>query len=57
MSHQVLTRAVAAMNANAARMIASAGGRLVAIYWFDLGVAMEGEYADPCLVCRLAGAS
>jgi putative MATE family efflux protein len=32
-------RAVAAMNANAVRMIASAGGGLVAIYWFDLGVA------------------
>jgi hypothetical protein len=27
------------MNANAMRMIASAGGGLVAIYWFDLGVA------------------
>jgi Na+-driven multidrug efflux pump len=36
-------RAVAAMNANAVRMIASAGGGLVAIYWFDLGVA--GFYA------------
>src|SRR6202048_3875800 len=32
-------RAVAAMNANAVRMIASAAGGLVAIYWFDLGVA------------------
>src|SRR5262249_26087879 len=30
---------VAAMNANAVRMIASAVGGLVAIYWFDLGVA------------------
>jgi putative MATE family efflux protein len=36
-------RAVAAMNANAVRMIASAGGGLGAIYWFDLGVA--GLYA------------
>jgi phage shock protein PspC (stress-responsive transcriptional regulator) len=27
------------MNANAVRMIASAVGGLVAIYWFDLGVA------------------
>src|SRR5215468_3673838 len=32
-------RGVAAMNANAVRMIASAVGGLVAIYWFDLGVA------------------
>ena len=32
-------RAVAAMNANAVRMIASAAGGLVAIYWFDFGVA------------------
>jgi len=32
-------RAVAAMNANAVRMIASAGGGLVAIYGFDLGVS------------------
>jgi Na+-driven multidrug efflux pump len=32
-------RAVAAMNANAARMIASAAGGFVAIFWFDLGVA------------------
>ena len=32
-------RAVAAMNANAVRMVASAAGGLVAIYWFDLGVA------------------
>ena len=32
-------RAVAAMNANAARMIVSAGGGLVAIYGFDLGVS------------------
>ena len=34
-----LGRAVAAMNANAVRMIASAGGGLLAMYWFDLGVA------------------
>ena len=34
-----LGRAVAAMNANAVRMVASAGGGLVAIYWLDLGVA------------------
>jgi hypothetical protein len=27
------------MNANAVRMIASAGGGLTAIYWLDLGVA------------------
>ena len=26
------------MNANALRMIASAGGGLVAVYWFDVGV-------------------
>lgn len=32
-------RAVAAMNANAMRMIVSAGGGLVAIYGFDLGVS------------------
>ena len=30
---------VAAMNANAVRMVASAAGGLVAIYWFDLGGA------------------
>jgi hypothetical protein len=57
MNYRVLSCAVAAMNANPARMITSAGGGRVAIYWFDLGVAMEDEYADPCLVCRLAGAS
>ena len=32
-------RAVAAMNANAVRMIVSAGGGLIAIYGFDLGVS------------------
>lgn len=32
-------RGVAAMNANAVRMTVSAGGGLVAVYWFDLGVA------------------
>src|SRR6516165_2251053 len=32
-------RAVAAMNANAVRMVVSASGGPVAIYWFDLGVA------------------
>ena len=32
-------RAVAAMNANAVRMVASAAGGLVAIYWLDLGAA------------------
>lgn len=40
-SHRVtqgVGRAVAAMNANAVRMAASAGGGLVAIYGFDLGV-------------------
>jgi Na+-driven multidrug efflux pump len=31
-------RAVIAMNANAVRMVVSAGGGLVAIYWLDLGV-------------------
>jgi len=33
-----VVRAVAAMNANAVRMVASATGGLAAIYWFDLGV-------------------
>jgi putative MATE family efflux protein len=32
-------RGVAAMNANAARLIASAGAGLAAVYWLDLGVA------------------
>jgi Na+-driven multidrug efflux pump len=36
---QGVGRAVAAMNANAVRMIASAGGGLIAIYGFDLGVS------------------
>jgi putative MATE family efflux protein len=36
---QGVGRGVAAMNANAMRMIASAGGGIVAIYWFGLGVA------------------
>ena len=36
---QGLGRGVAAMTANAVRLIASAAGGLVAIYWFDLGVA------------------
>ena len=36
---QGVGRGVAAMNANAVRMIVSAGGGLVAVYWFDLGVA------------------
>ena len=36
---QGLGRGVAAMNANAVRLVTSAGGGLVAIYWFDLGVA------------------
>ena len=36
---QGVGRAVAAMNANAVRMIVSAGGGLVAIYGFDLGVS------------------
>jgi putative MATE family efflux protein len=36
---QGVGRAIAAMNANAVRMIVSAAGGLVAIYWFDLGVA------------------
>jgi Na+-driven multidrug efflux pump len=34
---QGLGRGVAAMNANAVRMIASAAGGLVAVHWFDLG--------------------
>jgi Na+-driven multidrug efflux pump len=36
--NQGLGRGVAAMNANAVRMVASAGGGLVAIYGLDLGV-------------------
>jgi len=36
---QGVGRVVAAMNANALRMAASAGGGLVAIYWLGLGVA------------------
>lgn len=36
---QGVGRGVVGMNANAMRMIVSAGGGLVAIYWFDLGVA------------------
>jgi putative MATE family efflux protein len=36
---QGVGRAVVAMNANAVRMIVSAAGGLVAIYWFELGVA------------------
>jgi Na+-driven multidrug efflux pump len=32
-------RAVAAMNANAVRMVVSASGRLAAVYWLDFGVA------------------
>ena len=32
-------RGVAAMNANAARLAASVGAGLAAVYWFDLGVA------------------
>jgi Na+-driven multidrug efflux pump len=35
---QGVGRAVTAMNANAVRLIANAGGGLVAIYWLDLGV-------------------
>jgi putative MATE family efflux protein len=35
---QGVGRGVAAMNANAVRMIASAGGGLAAIYWLNLGV-------------------
>jgi phage shock protein PspC (stress-responsive transcriptional regulator) len=35
---QGVGRGVAAMNANAVRMVASAAGGLVAIYWLDLGV-------------------
>jgi Na+-driven multidrug efflux pump len=31
-------RGFAAMNANAARLIASAGAGLAAMYWFDLGL-------------------
>jgi Na+-driven multidrug efflux pump len=36
---QGVGRGVAAMTANALRMIVSAGGGLVAVYWFDLEVA------------------
>jgi Na+-driven multidrug efflux pump len=36
---QGVGRAVAAMNANAVRMLASAGGSLIAIWWLDLGLA------------------
>src|SRR5262249_5492632 len=36
---QGVGRAVRGMNANAVRMVANAAGGLVAIYWFDLGVA------------------
>jgi putative MATE family efflux protein len=36
---QGVGRAVAAMNANAVRMLASAGGGLIAIWWLDLGLA------------------
>jgi putative MATE family efflux protein len=36
---QSISRAVAGMNANAVRLITSAGGGLVAIYWLDLGIA------------------
>jgi Na+-driven multidrug efflux pump len=36
---QGVGRGVAAMNANAVRMMTSAGCGLVAVYWLDLGVA------------------
>jgi MATE family, multidrug efflux pump len=36
---QGVGRPVAAMNANAVRMLASAGGGLIAIWWLDLGLA------------------
>src|SRR5262249_51812841 len=36
---QGIGRAFAAMNANAARLVASAAGGLIAIYWLNLGVA------------------
>jgi Na+-driven multidrug efflux pump len=36
---QGVGRPVAAMNANAVRMLASAAGGLVAIWWLDLGLA------------------
>ena len=32
-------RGFAAMNANAARLIVSAGAGLAAVYWLDLGIA------------------
>src|SRR5713101_5480919 len=35
---QGVGRAVAAMNANAVRMLASCGGGLVVIWWLDLGL-------------------
>jgi Na+-driven multidrug efflux pump len=40
-------RAVAAMNANAVRMIVSAAGGLIAVYWLDLG--MIGFFASVAL--------
>ena len=40
---------VAAMNANAVRMLASAGGGLVAISWLDLGLA--GFFAAVAVCC------
>jgi Na+-driven multidrug efflux pump len=36
---QGIGRAVVAMNANAARMVVSASGGLIAIYWLNLGMA------------------
>src|SRR5262249_11777846 len=48
-------RAVAAMNANAVRMVASAAGGLVAIYWLDLGITgfVAAVAAGLCLYAAL----
>jgi hypothetical protein len=47
------------MTANAVRMIASAGGALVAIYWFDLGVAgfFAAVAAGFCIYAALTAAA
>ena len=54
---QGVGRGVAAMNANAVRMIANVGGALVAIYWFDLGVAglFAAVAAGFCVYAALLG--
>ena len=54
---QGVGRGVAAMNANAVRMMASAGGGVVAIYWFDLGIAgfFAAVAAGFCVYAALLG--